>query len=84
MKLRVLFNKYGYAPHYAEHVIDPLDGKPKLVMADPHIRHSVYIYNLVDKKIEWEFRVPGSRVPNPHVAHIITDEKHENPLIGHF
>ncbi|MEM4953741.1 MAG: hypothetical protein QXR51_06525 [Desulfurococcaceae archaeon] len=47
LKFRVLFSKWGYAPHYAEHVIDPLDGKPKLVMADPHIRyirHSVYIY----------------------------------------
>ncbi|MEM1676099.1 MAG: hypothetical protein QXL68_05930 [Desulfurococcaceae archaeon] len=81
LKFRVLFSKWGYAPHYAEHVIDPLDGKPKLVMADPHIRHSVYIYDLVDKKIEWEFRVPGSRVPNPHIAHMITDQ---NPITGPY
>jgi len=80
-KFRVLFAKWGYAPHYAEHVIDPLDGREKLVMADPHIRHSVTVYDLSRGEIEWEFRVPGSSVSNPHIAHMITDQ---NPVTGPY
>jgi len=80
-RFRVLFGRWGFAPHYAEHVVDPLDGGVKLVMADPHVRHSVVIYDLDGGVVEWEFRVPGSRVPNPHIAHLVADE---NPVTGPF
>ncbi|MET1160801.1 MAG: hypothetical protein ABWW65_07565 [Thermoprotei archaeon] len=81
LRYRVLFSRWGYAPHYAEHVVDPVDKREKLVLADPHIRHSVYIYDPVKKEIEWEYRVPGSRVPNPHIAHMVTDD---NPITGPY
>ena len=80
-KFRLLFGRWGYAPHYAEHVVDPVDGREKLVMADPHIRHSIIIYDLKNEEIEWEYRVPGSRVPNPHIVHMVTDD---NPTTGPY
>ncbi|OYT37979.1 MAG: hypothetical protein B6U89_06540 [Desulfurococcales archaeon ex4484_58] len=81
LKLRLLFGRWGYAPHYAEHVIDPVDGREKLLLADPHIRHSVYIYDLNRGVIEWEYRVPGEQVVNPHIAHMVTDD---NPVTGPY
>jgi len=72
-RYRVLFYRYGYTPHYAEHIIDPRDGREKLVLADPHERQSVIIYDMENKVIEWEYRVPGNTVPNPHTAHIVMD-----------
>jgi len=80
-KFRVLFAKWSWAPHYAEHVIDPLDGREKLVIADPHVRHAVAIYDPVRGVIEWELQVPGRLVPNPHIAHMVTDQ---NPVTGPF
>jgi hypothetical protein len=72
---RVLFSAQGYAPHYAEDVIDPVSGERVLVMADPHIRRSAYIYSLDSGKVIWEFRVPGSQLTaNPHIARMVTDE----------
>ncbi len=72
---RVLFSAQGYAPHYAEDVIDPVSGERVLVMADPHIRRSAYIYSLDSGKVIWEFRVPGSQLTaNPHTARMVTDE----------
>ena len=50
-------------------------------MADPHIRHSVFIYDVGKGEIEWEYRVPGSNVPNPHIAHMVTDD---NPITGPY
>jgi len=74
LKCRVLFNKHGYFPHFAEHIIDPIDNQEKLVMADPHIRRSVIIYNLLKREIEWEFVVPGTALDaNPHVAHVLME-----------
>jgi len=81
VKFRLIFSLWGYAPHYAENVIDPLDGHEKFVFADPHIRHSVIIYNPVKKEIEWEFKVPGNKVVNPHIAHMVTNK---NPLVGPY
>jgi hypothetical protein len=70
LKFRILFYKNGYTPHYAEHIIDPRDGKEKLVLADPHNRFSIIIYDPVKRIIEEEIRVPGNMIPNPHSAHI--------------
>ena len=81
-KFRILFYKYGYTPHYAEHIIDPFDGREKLVLAIPHTtpsRHKVVILDLEEKMIEWEVFVPGGSVPNPHVAHVISEV---NPITG--
>jgi hypothetical protein len=54
-KFRVLFNKYGYTPHYAEHFVE--DDSEKLLMADPHMRRSAFIYNVDEDRIEWEYAV---------------------------
>jgi len=59
LKLRLIFSRWRYAPHYVEEVTDPLDNRVKLVMADPHIRHSVYIYDPSTRLIVWVFRVAG-------------------------
>ncbi len=75
---RVLFSAKGYAPHYAEDLIDPVSGERVLVMADPHIRRSAYVYSLDSGKVIWEFRVLGSRLTaNPHIARMVTDELRE-------
>ncbi len=72
---RVLFSARGYAPHYAEDVIDPVSGERVLLMADPHIRRSAYIYSLDSGKVIWEFRVQGSQLTaNPHIARMVTEE----------
>ena len=71
----ILFYRYGYGPHYAEHVIDPRDGREKLVMADPHFQHSALIYDLKNREIEWEYEVPGDVVgANPHMAHMLLED----------
>lgn len=75
LKLKILFRKHGYTPHYAEHIIDPIDGREKLVLADPHIRRSVIIYDCLKKEIEWEYEVPGRLITaNPHTAHMIIED----------
>ncbi|MCI4438081.1 MAG: hypothetical protein JHC33_14845 [Ignisphaera sp.] len=73
-KFRVLFYKPGYTPHYAEHVIDPRDGREKLVMADPHNRFSVIVYDISRGVIEEEIQVPGKTLPNPHTAHMLLED----------
>ncbi len=73
-KFRILFYKPGYTPHYAEHIIDPKDNREKLVMADPHNRFSVIIYDIAKEFIEEEIKVPGGFIPNPHTAHIAIEE----------
>ena len=63
-RFRVLFNRYGYTPHYAEHFVER--GSEKLLMAKPHMRRSVIIYNVTKDEIEWEYAVKGDLVPaNP-------------------
>jgi len=78
-KFRVLFYRHGYAIHYAEHVVDPRDGREKLVMADPHNRFSVVIYDVIKGAVEEELTVPGKTIPNPHTAHLLLDDI---PAIG--
>jgi hypothetical protein len=73
-KFRTLFYRHGYTVHYAEHVVDPRDGREKLVMADPHNRFSVVIYDVGKGVIEEELVVPGKSIPNPHVAHILLED----------
>jgi hypothetical protein len=71
---RKVFAKQGYTPHYAEHVEDPVTGKPVLVMADPHSRRSAIIYDPEREKILWEYRVVGSSIKaNPHIARLIQE-----------
>jgi hypothetical protein len=72
---RILFSAQGYAPHYAEDVTDPVSGERVLVMADPHIRRSAYIYSRDSEKVIWEYRVEGSQLTaNPHIARMVTEE----------
>jgi len=74
-RCRVLFSLQGYAPHYAEHIHDPTSGRDVLVMADPHIRRSAYIYDTSAREVIWECPVPGNSVSaNPHIARLITEE----------
>ena len=69
-RFRVLFNRYGYTPHYAEHFVEK--GSEKLLMADPHTRRSVMIYNVAKDEIEWEYAVKGDAISsNPHVVRIL-------------
>jgi len=69
----ILFYKYGYGPHFVEHVVDPRDDREKLVMADPHFRRSAIIYDLKGREIEWEYEVPGTTISaNPHMARMLT------------
>ncbi|MDY6834157.1 MAG: hypothetical protein SVY53_05080 [Chloroflexota bacterium] len=73
------FAQEGYSPHYAEHIVDPVDGKEKLIMADPHTRHAAILYNLQDQRIEWEAQVPGwdeteGVINNPHTARVIMED----------
>ncbi|HXZ89756.1 MAG TPA: hypothetical protein VEG61_01730 [Candidatus Dormibacteraeota bacterium] len=72
-KFRVLFNRYGYTPHYAEHFVER--GSEKLLMADPHMRRSVIIYNVTKDEVEWEYAVEGDLIPaNPHVVRILPED----------
>jgi len=73
-KFRILFYKHGYAVHYAEHVVDLRDGREKLVMADPHNRFSVIVYDVVKGVVEEEIPVPGKTLPNPHTAHLLLED----------
>ncbi len=63
-----------YTPHYAEHLVDPLDGREKLLMFDPHTRFSAIVYDLEERRVEWEFRVPGSTVNNPHQGGMLLED----------
>ncbi|MDD5092785.1 MAG: hypothetical protein PHV74_00165 [Dehalococcoidia bacterium] len=67
----IWFSREGYTPHYAEHIIDPLDGRAKLIMADPHTRKAAFVYDLGSKKITWEQAVNGSAINNPHTARML-------------
>ena len=81
-RFRILFYRYGYTPHYAEHIVDPVDGREKLVLAIPHTtpaRGRILIFDPEEGRVEWEVSVPGSSVPNPHMAHMISEI---NPLTG--
>jgi len=72
-RFRVLFNRYGYTPHYAEHFIER--GSEKLLMADPHTRRSVFIYDVTKDEIEWEYAVKGEAISaNPHVVRILPED----------
>lgn len=81
-RYRVLFAKPGYTPHCAEHLIDPLDGREKLLMFDPHTRSSAIIYDLESKLIEWEAQVPGARVNNPHQGFMLEEGIHGLGEVG--
>ncbi|MEM2066853.1 MAG: hypothetical protein QXH59_10255, partial [Candidatus Caldarchaeum sp.] len=61
-RMRILFRKRGYTPHFAEYVDDPLTGDRVVVMADPHTRRSAFIYHPEKKQIIWEHRVTGSQL----------------------
>jgi len=74
LEYNILFAKAGYTPHYAEHVIDPIDGREKLVMFDPHTRKSAFIYDLKTREIEWEFIVPGTARANPHQGGMLLED----------
>ncbi len=72
-RFRVLFNMYGYTPHYAEHFSEK--GSEKLLMADPHTRRSIIIYNITKDEIEWEYMVKGDKVSgNPHIVRILPQD----------
>jgi len=74
LEFEVWFCKKGYTPHYAEHVVDPVDGREKLVMFDPHTRRSALIYDLCDRAVEWEFGVPGVAKKNPHQGFMLMED----------
>jgi hypothetical protein len=72
-RFRVLFNKHGYTPHHAEHFVE--NGCEKLLMADPHSRRAVIVYNLDEKRIEWEWAVKGDKISaNPHIVRVLSDD----------
>jgi len=74
LEFEVWFCRKGYTPHYAEHVVDPVDGREKLVMFDPHTRRSALIYDLCDRAVEWEFGVPGVAKKNPHQGFMLMED----------
>jgi len=86
-KYSILFFKPGYTPHYAEHVIDPVDGREKLVLAIPHTLYAghILIYDIENDVIEWDVNL-GQLVPwnvsNPHIAHMIVDDDNSNLWTG--
>jgi hypothetical protein len=72
-RFRVLFNRYGYMPHYAEHFV--ANGSEKLLMADPHAKRSVIIYNVTRDEIESEYAVEGDAISaNPHIVRILPED----------
>jgi len=86
-KYRILFYRFGYSPHYAEHVIDPVDGREKLVLAVPHTTPNsgkIVIYDIEEDTLE-EIDLKGLvtwSVSNPHTAHMIVDNDSMNPVTG--
>ena len=90
LKFRILFAEYGYTPHFASHIKDPVDDREKLVLAIPHTsnekRHSVIIYDLKSKQIEQEIFLPFGGMygthHNPHVAHVLTTDPLRDPIAG--
>jgi hypothetical protein len=72
---RTLFSQPGYTPHCTEHLIDPIDGKEKLVMYDPHTFRGVIIFDIEKKRIDWEFKVPGTEIPNPHQGFMLNEDR---------
>ena len=87
-KYRILFYKFGYSPHYAEHVIDPVDGREKLVMCSPHTTPSygkIWIYDIENDVIEWEVDLKQLvvwSIQNPVMCHMIVDNDNMNPITG--
>jgi hypothetical protein len=74
-RCEIVFHRPGFAPHYAEHIIDPKTGAEVLVMADPHIRRSALIYDVETGQIVWEVQVPGGQLKaNPHIARLLLEE----------
>jgi hypothetical protein len=72
-EFNILFAKPGYAVHGVRNVIDPTDGREKLVLFcpggktrdtaytyDPGPYTGVFIYDLEDQRIEWSFYPPGT------------------------
>ncbi|MEM2374222.1 MAG: hypothetical protein QXI11_07250 [Thermoproteota archaeon] len=75
LEYKILFAKVGYTPHSAEHIIDPVDGREKLVMFDPCTRKSAIIYDVKKREIEWEYVVPGTTVrDNPHQGGMLLED----------
>jgi len=74
LEYNILFEKQGYTPHGVEHVIDPVDGREKLVLFDPHTRRSVIIYDVKKREIEWEVSIPGTERPNPHEGGMLLED----------
>ncbi len=72
---RTLFSQSGYTLHYAQHMIDPSDGKEKLIMFDPHTLKGVMIYDFEKKRLEWELKVPGTEVANPHQGFVLQEDR---------
>jgi len=87
-KYRILFYRFGYSPHYAEHVIDPVDGREKLVMCSPHTTPSygkIWIYDIENDVIEWEVDLKQLvvwSITNPTMCHMIVDNDSMNPVTG--
>jgi len=87
-KYRILFHSPSYSPHYAEHVVDPLDGREKLVMAVPHTTPNagtIIIYDIENDVIEWKVDLKtlvSWNTVNPHMAHMIVDEDRMNIVTG--
>lgn len=71
LRYKVLFNKQGYSPHYAQDAFDPLDHQRKVIMFDPHSREAAFIYDLNKEEITWEFHVPGNKIANPHQGFLL-------------
>ena len=87
-KYRILFYSPSYSPHYAEHVVDPLDGREKLVMAIPHTTQNagtIIIYDIENDVIEWKVDLKtlvSWNIKNPPMAHMIVDEDRMNLVTG--
>lgn len=70
----VLFAHHGYTPHCAEHLVDPLDGREKLLLFDPHTFFGVILYDPSSQRSDWEFQVPGDGLNNPHQGFMLRDD----------
>jgi len=64
----------GYFAHDVEHLVDPRTGHEVLVCADPHVSRKVWIYDMWEEKVIWEYVVPGTAFPNPTIAHMFLED----------
>lgn len=71
---KILFARKGYTVHHAEHIVDPLDKREKLLMFDPWTSFSAILYDIGKREIEFEFKVPGSTVANPHQGFMLMED----------